>query len=110
MRGLIFIIICALMIVSVWKVFTKAGKPGWACLIPIYNFIVLLEILNRPWWWMLLLFVPILNLGFAAVMCIDLAKAFGKKPEFGFGIFFLCFIFYPILAFGSARYVGAASR
>jgi hypothetical protein len=92
MRGLIVIAICALMIVSVWKVFTKAGKPGWACLIPFYNFIVLLEILNRPWWWMFL------------------AKAFGKKPEFGFGIFFLCFIFYPILAFGDAKYLGVPVR
>jgi hypothetical protein len=110
MRGLIVIAICALMIVSVWKIFTKAGKPGWACLIPFYNFIVLLEILNRPWWWMFLLLIPIVNLGFAGVMCIDLARAFGKKPEFGFGIFFLCFIFYPILAFGDARYMGAPAR
>lgn len=54
------------------------------------------------------LLIPILNLGFAWVMCIDLAKAFGKKPEFGFGIFFLCFIFHPILAFGDARYVGSS--
>lgn len=108
MPWLIFSAICALLIVSLWKVFEKAGRPGWLCLIPLYNFIVLLEILDRPWWWMFFLLIPILNLGFAWVMCIDLAKAFGKKPEFGFGIFFLCFIFYPILAFGDAKYVGSS--
>jgi hypothetical protein len=105
MRGLMLLAICVLMIVSVWKVFTKANRPGWACLIPIYNFIVLLEILKRPWWWMFLLFIPIVNLGFALLMCIDLAKAFGKGMGFGFGILLLGFIFYPILAFGNARYM-----
>jgi len=108
MAWLIMAALCVLLIVSLWKVFEKAGKPGWLCLIPLYNFVVLLEILDRPWWWMFCLLIPILNLGFAWVMCIDLAKAFGKKPEFGFGIFFLCFVFYPILAFGDAKYVGSS--
>jgi hypothetical protein len=99
-----------LMIISAWKVFEKAGKPGWACLIPIYNLIVMLEIVDRPWWWLFLLLIPLVNMVFAVILCVDLAKAFGQGAAFGIGLLLLGFIFYPILAFGDASYVGAPSR
>jgi len=99
-----------LMIISAWKVFEKAGKPGWACLIPIYNLIVMLEIVDRPWWWLFLLLIPLVNMVFAVILCVDLAKAFGQGAVFGIGLLLLGFIFYPILAFGDASYVGAPSR
>jgi hypothetical protein len=110
MHRLIPFAVFVLMIVSAWKVFEKAGKPGWACLIPIYNLIVMLEIVDRPWWWLFLLLIPLVNLVFAVILCIDLAKAFDQGAAFGIGLLLLGFIFYPILAFGDASYVGAPAR
>jgi hypothetical protein len=89
-----------------WRIFEKAGKPGWAAIIPIYNYLVQLEILGRPWWWLLLLLVPVVNIVIAIIIIFDLAKVFGKSTGFGFGLLFLSFIFIPILAFGDARYLG----
>ena len=102
--------ILVLMTVSGWIIFTKADKPGWACLIPIYNILVVLEIVDRPWWWLLLLLIPLVNLVFAVILCIDLAKAFGQGAAFGIGLLLIGFIFYPILAFGDARYMGPPAR
>lgn len=89
-----------------WKIFTKAGKPGWAAIIPIYNTLVQLEILGRPWWWLLLMFIPVVNFVISIIIIFDLAKVFGKSTGFGFGLLFLSFIFIPILAFSDAKYVG----
>ncbi len=105
MLGILF-----LAIAGVWKTFTKAGKPGWACLVPIYNVVVMLQIAGRPLWWLLLLFVPLVNLFVILVVVIDIARAFGKGTGFGLGLLFLGFIFYPILGFGDAHYGGAPAR
>ncbi len=103
MMILYFAIVIFMLIVG-WKIFTKAGKPGWGCIIPIYNIILMLEITSRPTWWIVLwiFFSPIMSI----IFCFDLAKAFGKGTGFGFGMLFLGIIFYPILAFGDAQYVG----
>ena len=87
-----------------WKTFTKAGQPGWAVLIPIYNCYVLCKVAQRPGWWLLLLLVPLVNLIIAIVLAIDVAKQFNKGVGFGLGLAFLGFIFYPILGFGEATY------
>ena len=105
--GILHVAIFVLLIASMWKVFAKAGKPGWAAIIPIYNIIVLLEIVGRPLWWILLLLVPLVNLVVMIMVYIDLAKAFGKGVGFAIGMILLSFIFWPILGFGSARYMGA---
>ncbi|MEI6535527.1 MAG: DUF5684 domain-containing protein [Verrucomicrobiaceae bacterium] len=94
------------MIASAWKVFTKAGKPGWASLVPIYNMFVMLEIVGRPAWWFVLMLIPAVNFVVLIIVMIDFAKSFGKGTGFGLGLAFLGFIFVPILAFGPARYVG----
>ena len=99
---LIQLAIAVVVIVGLWKVFTKAGKPGWAAIIPIYNMIVLLEIVGRPIWWILLLLIPCVNIVVSAIVFIDLAKSFGKGAGFGIGLWLLGFIFIPILGFGSA--------
>jgi hypothetical protein len=99
-----------IVLVALWRVFTKAGRPGWAALIPIYNVVVLLEIAGRPWWWLVLLFIPIVNLVVSVVYAIDLAKSFGRGVGFGLGLAFLSGIFFMILGFGSARYRGPAAR
>lgn len=103
---LIQLAIFVLIIAGLWKVFTKAGKPGWAAIIPIYNFIVLLEIAGKPIWWILLLLIPCVNIVIAILVWIDVAKAFGKGAGFGVGLALLGFIFIPILGFGSDRYIG----
>jgi hypothetical protein len=93
-------------LVAMWKVFTKANQPGWAVLIPIYNLYVLLEIVGRPWWWLLLFLIPGVNVIIAIILMFDLAKSFGKGAGFGLGLLLLNFIFILILAFGDAQYVG----
>ena len=99
-----------LQIAGLWKVFQKAGKPGWAAIIPIYNIIVLLQVVNRPWWYLLLLFIPCANIVFAiwgAILINNLlSKSFGQGVGFTIGLIFLSFIFLPILGFGDYRYLG----
>lgn len=103
---LLYLVLGVFFLLCYWKIFVKAGKPGWAAIIPIYNIIVLLEIIGRPWWWLLLLFVPVANAVIGIMLLFDLAKVFGKGTGFGFGLLFLAPIFIPILAFGSATYQG----
>ena len=88
------------------KIFVKAGKPGWAAIIPIYSTLVMLEIIGRPWWYLLLMFVPVVNIVIGIMIIFDFAKVFGKGTGFGFGLLFLSPIFIPILAFGDATYQG----
>ncbi len=109
------IILCALAVAAVtiagmWKVFEKAGKPGWAAIIPIYSAIVLLEIAGRPLWWFFLFLIPLVNIVFIVLLYVDLAKSFGQGVGFALGLMFLGFVFFPILGFGSARYLGPAAR
>ncbi len=85
----IYVAIIALMIVSMWKIFTKAGKPGWACLIPIYNILVLLDIIGKPWWWLLLMLIPLVNLVFAIWAMNLLSKSFGHSEGFTIGLLLL---------------------
>lgn len=94
------------LIASVWTVFTKAGKPGWAALVPIYNLVVLLEIVGKPIWWVALMLVPLVNFVVGAIVSVELAQRFGKGAGFGIGLLLLSPIFYPILAWGDARYQG----
>lgn len=93
-----------LMIASLWVVFSKAGQPGWASIVPIYNLIVLLQIAGKPTWWVLLMMIPIANLVIAIILTMAVAKNFGKSDGFGIGLLLLPMIFYPMLAWGDARY------
>jgi len=103
---IVYIILAIFYIIVMWKIFVKAGKPGWGCLIPIYNTILMMEIAGRPGWWFLLLFIPVVNIIISIIVTLDIAKAFGKGSGFGIGLILLGFIFYPILAFSDAQYVG----
>jgi len=106
--GAIFMIIWLAVVVFViagmWLTFTKAGKPGWGAIVPIYNMILLLEIAGKPIWWVILFLIPFVNFVILIIVCIDVAKNFGQGAGFGLGLAFLGFIFYPILGFGSAQY------
>ena len=94
------------MITASWVVFVKADQPGWACLLPIYNVILLLRIAGKPWWWFFLYMVPVVGVVISIIHMIALAEAFGKGAGYGIGLFFLGFIFLPLLAFGDAEYSG----
>ena len=101
---LVWLLIVVLMIAGMWKVFQKAGKPGWAAIIPIYNFIVLLEIAGKPAWWVILLFVPFVNFIIGILLGVSVAAKFGKSTGYGLGLAFLGPVFYPMLGFGDAQY------
>ena len=101
---LVWLAVTILLIVSLWKIFTKAGQPGWASIIPIYNVIVLLQIAGKPVWWIILLLIPLVNLIVGIITIVALAGKFGKGVGYAIGMIILPVIFYPILAFGSARY------
>ena len=96
--------IIVIILVGMGKVFVKAGQPGWAVIIPIYNVIVLLNIAGKPVWWIILMFIPIVNIVISILVSISIAKNFGKSEGFGIGLALLGFIFYPILGFGDAQY------
>jgi hypothetical protein len=113
---IVYIAIIVLEIAALWKVFVKAGQPGWAAIIPIYNLYILLKVIGRPGWWILLFLLGIIPfVGWIAVLVLgiiiamDLAKSFAKSGGFAVGLFLLNFIFVPILGFGEARYVGPAA-
>jgi len=105
----IWLAVVVLMIAAMWKVFEKAGEPGWAAIVPIYNFLVLLKISGKPMWWIILFFIPFVNLVVAIVMLFALARNFGKGGGFALGLLLLPPIFYPLLAWGDARYQPQAS-
>ena len=98
------------VVAAMWKVFTKAGKPGWAAIIPIYNGVVLLDIAGKPVWWIILFFIPIVNFIFLILTYVGLAERFGKGGGFAVGLILLGIIFFPILGFGSAQYRGAVAK
>lgn len=103
------IVFIVLMIAAMWKVFSKAGQPGWAALIPIFNVYIMCKVAGRPGWWLLLFLIPFVNLIIAIVVTVDISKRFGKGIGFAIGMIILPFIFWPILGFGSAQYQGAAA-
>jgi hypothetical protein len=95
---------CLVFAFMFWKIFTKAGRPGWASLIPIYNWYVLLKVSGKPGWWLILFFIPLVSFIMWIIMCLGLAEKFGKGAGFGVGLAFLSIIFFPILGFGGAQY------
>ena len=94
------------MIAGLWKTFEKAGQPGWGAIVPFYNAYLMCKIAGRPGWWLILFLIPCVNIIVAIIVALDIAKAFGKGSGFGIGLALLGFIFYPILGFGDARYIG----
>ena len=102
--ALVVLVLLVIFFTSLWKIFSKAGRPGWLSLVPIVNVYNLILIANRPGWWILLFLIPIINVVVAIVVTIDVANKFGKGSLFGVGMIVLPFIFYPLLAFSDANY------
>ncbi len=107
MAFVIFAIAFAVFCIAAqWKVFVKAGQPGWACLIPVYNIYIMTKIGGKPGYWTLLCFIPFVNFVFSVWLLNMISKSFGKDEGFTVGLLFLGFIFWPILGFGNAKYQG----
>lgn len=98
------LLVWLLMVAGMWAMFTKAGQPGWAAIIPIYNIYILFKLADKSGWWLLLLLIPIVNLIVLFIVMSTVAEKFGKGFLFTLGMMFLPFIFYPILGFGSSTY------
>ena len=96
---IISLLLSILLIVSMWKIYKKAGKPGWAAIVPVYNIIVLLEIAELPLWYIALFLVPFANIYAMFKIYIELAHKFGKSTGFGVASVFFSVICFPILAF-----------
>lgn len=101
-----YLAILVLMIAAMWMVFSKAGKAGWLAIIPIVNFFVMLDIAGKPWWWVIGLFIPFVNIVVLILMWHGISENFGKGALFTLGLLFLSPIFILILAFGDAEYIG----
>jgi len=101
---LIGLALSILVVVSQWIVFDKAGQPGWAAIIPIFNTIIMLKVAGKPIWWIILFFVPFVNVIVAIIMVHGISTNFGRSVGTTLGLMFLPIIFWPILAFGSAEY------
>ncbi len=106
----VYLLLVGFMLFCMWQIFVKAGEPGWAAIVPIYNVMILSKICGRGEVFGLLLFVPCVGIVIAVLLALDLAKVFGKSAGFGIGLLLLGIVFYPMLAFGSAEYVGADGR
>lgn len=103
----ISLVIFAVSVVALWRIFSKAGQAGWKSLVPLYNAYVLLQIVGRPGWWLLLLFIPLVNIVIALLVSLDLAKVFGRSQIFGVvALFLFSLVGYCILAFSGDKYLG----
>ncbi len=104
---IVWLVILAIYVVSAWKIYVKAGKPGWAAIIPFYNIYVLLKIVGKPGWWLILYIIPIVNIVISLIVSLQLAKSFGRSSLFGVvALWLFSIIGYPILAFDKSKYVG----
>ena len=108
----LFILWWLLCLVGLWGVFVKAGQPGWAAIVPIYNLYTWVKVADQPGWWVVLYFVPGVNLFVHITVCIYVALEFRQHWLFGIGLWLLPVVFLPVLGFGNRRaeYVGAAHR
>ena len=107
-----WVVIMALVVFQIaawWKMFEKAGQPGWAAIIPIYNIVVVLRVAGKPLWWIILLIIPLVNIIVWIIVSVAIANNFGRGTLFGIGLLLLGFIFYPILGFGDATYQPSSS-
>ena len=104
---LVPLLLLLIILAAMWRVFEKAGEAGWKAIVPIYNLFVLVKIAGKPWWWFLLIvFVPLIGLIFYLLTCLALAQKFSKSPLYGVLLCFFGFIMFPLLAFDDSTYSG----
>lgn len=108
--NIISLVVAVLLIAAYWRIFSKAGQPGWAAIIPVYSTFVLLRVVGRPWWWFIMLLIPVVGIIFAIILVNDLSKSFGHGIGYTLGLLFLSLIFIPVLGFGGSQYAGPVAR
>jgi uncharacterized membrane protein YhaH (DUF805 family) len=106
---LIYLAVVVVWIAGMWKTFAKGGQPGWAAIVPILNHYIMCKLVGRPGWWVLLMFIPVVNFVIYIILHLDIAKSFGKDALYGVGLALLPFIFFPMLGFGKAQYQGPSA-
>ena len=102
--SIIYLAIVVIVIAGMWKTFEKAGQPGWGCIIPIYNIYLMTKIAAKPAWWVIMFFIPLVNIVFAIMLYNEIAKKFGQGIGFTIGLIRLPFAFFPISGFGDHAY------
>ena len=107
---LFYIGIIVAIIAGIWKLFVKAGEPGWAAIIPFYNTFIMVKICGKPILWFIMLLIPCVNVVFGIMLAVELAKVFGKGVGYAVGIILLPFVFVPMLGFGKAQYIGTKTH
>ena len=103
---LVSLLITVVTLAGIWQIFVKAGHSGWKSLVPLYNVILWLQIIGRPWWYLVALFFPGVNVILWLIIAFGTARSFGRGILFALGVTFLPFIFIPIIGFGQAAYIG----
>jgi hypothetical protein len=109
LESLLSLAFLAVVIAGAWKTFEKAGEPGWAAVIPLYNLWVMVRISDNAWWWFALLFVPLVQLIAVIKVSLDIARKFGQGILFGVGLWLIPIVFWPLLGFGDYRYRGGST-
>jgi hypothetical protein len=93
-------------IAGMWGAFSKAERPGWAAIVPIYNALVMIDIAGKPWWWLFLMMIPLAGVVFAIIIINEFVSSYGKGVGFTVGLILLPMVFWPLLGFGDAEYRG----
>lgn len=102
----IALVLVVLVIAAVWRIFAKAGEPGWKALIPFYNLYIEYKLFWGNGWLFLLTCIPIVNVVVGIMLCHKMSKAFGHGVGFTLGLIFLPYIFMVILGFNGDEYQG----
>lgn len=98
---ILFLIVQVIHFLGTWKLYVKAGRKAWEALVPVYNAVVLMKIINRPWWWVILLFIPVINVIMFPVIWVETIRSFGKHTtkdtilviaSLGFYIYYINYI------------------
>ena len=101
---IIYVTVLVVLIVGLWKMFSKANIPGILAIIPIVNLFFLPKVAGKPGWWGLLFFIPLFNIVIAILVMMGIADRFNRGVGTALGLIFLTPIFYCILGFGSAKW------
>lgn len=108
--AIIYLVVLILVLAGMWRMYEKAGQPGWGAIVPIYNLYLLTVIAQKPGWWTVMFFIPLANIVFGVMTMYEVAKRFGKGVGFTVGLILLSFVFVPILGLGDAQYTPEATE
>ncbi len=96
-----FLILQVIHFLGTWKLYVKAGRKSWEAIVPVYNAVILMKIINRPWWWVILLFIPVINVIMLPVIWVETIRSFGRNSTqdtvlvlvtLGFYIFYINYL------------------